>query len=468
MRKVEPGVERTRYRDRLTVRVIGLSTIWATAAVLVVGGLISNLYERTAFSGFESVVRAQLFSLINTVTVDEAGGLSGSPNLGDLSYAQPLSGWYWEVIPLGEETRGRLASFSLGPGRIEAPGDTAVPFDLQYRRDYRADGLDGETLYVEEAEVVLDAQNRAARFRVMGNQSIVDADIRNFNGRLTSYLGLFGAGSILINALAILYGLRPLTRVRVALGEVRTGRTERLTGYFPAEIRPLADEMNALIDNNRRIVERARTQVGNLAHSLKTPLAVLTNEAEIIGGDKGRLVADETERMRQQVQHYLDRARVAALAEGAIMRVPVRSSLERVVRVMRRLQPDLDIALDAPKDELLLFAGEREDFEEIVGNLVENAGKWARRRVRVSAAALSDSRFRLSIDDDGPGLTASEMAEATKRGRRLDEGKPGSGLGLSIVTDTVLQYRGEFVLEPSQLGGLRAVLVLPRASRETI
>lgn len=460
--------QKPKLSDRLAVRVVGLSTLWATAAFLVIGGLISNLYESTAQSGFERVVRAQLFNLINTVNVDETGELAGSPNLGDLSYAQPLSGWYWEVIPAGEGTRGRLASFSLGPGQIESPTVEAVPFDLQYRRDYRAAGLDGETVYVEEAEVVLDSDNRAARFRVMGNASLVEADVARFNGRLTVYLGLFGLGSILINALAILYGLRPLRRVRAALGEVRAGRTERLTGYFPAEIRPLAAEMNALIDNNRRIVERARTQVGNLAHSLKTPIAVLTNEARAIGGERGRLVSEESERMRVQVQHYLDRARVAALSEGAIMRVPVRPSLERVTKVIRRLAPETSVELDIAGEEDVVFAGEREDFEEMIGNLLENAAKFGKRRIAVRVSVRDEQRFEVSVEDDGPGLTDAQMEEATKRGRRLDEQKPGSGLGLSIVTDTVLQYRGEFDLSRSQMGGLRAVMVLPRALDGTI
>ncbi len=461
------GAARARARPRLTesltFRVVSLSTMWVLAAFLVVAGLISNLYERTAQSGFEAVVRAQLYNLINSVTVDESGVLSGVPNLGDLRYSQPLSGWYWEVIPASANTDGRLASFSLGPRKIAAQPTELVPFDMQYRRDYRTEGLDGETLYVEEAEVVLDQENHTARFRVMGNASVVESDIAAFDRKMALYLGFFGLGSIVINALAILYGLRPLTSVRRALSDVRAGRAERLKGRFPAEIRPLAVEMNALIDSNRRIVERARTQVGNLAHSLKTPVAVLLNEAAAIGGDKGRIVGEQGEIMRRQVQHYLDRARVAA-TDGAIARTPVLPVLERLLKVMRRLDPGIAFEQTLSTDASgLVFAGEQQDLEEMIGNLLENGAKYGRGRVVLKLDSPSEETVRLVVEDNGPGLTDQEMAEATKRGRRFDEHSAGSGLGLSIVADTVLQYRGSFRLGPSEFGGLRAEVILPRA-----
>lgn len=458
-----------RWTRSVAVRVIALSSIWAMAAFIVIGGLISTLYERTAVVGFEAVVRAQLYNLINSVSVSEDGFLAGSPNLGDLAFSRPLSGWYWEVIPVGGGTLGRLSSVSLGGGQIAAPGVEEVPFDTQYRRSYQARGIDGETVHVEEAEVALDPSDHAARFRAMGNASTVATDVAAFNSRLTLYLGLFGLGSILINALAILYGLRPLSRVRRALADVRNGQAERLHGPFPVEIAPLAGEMNALIDNNRRVVERARTQVGNLAHSLKTPIAVLTNEAQALGGEKGRLIAEQAEGMRVQVQHYLDRARVAALSEGTVARTPVVPSLERLAKVIRRLNPDhrLDCEITSASGTIV-FAGEREDLEEMVGNLLENAAKWSGGRILLRLQAVGADRFQVSVEDDGPGLSPEKMASAAQRGRRFDEATAGSGLGLSIVSDTAAQYRGDFRLDRSSLGGLKAELDLPRAADATI
>ena len=370
------------------------------------------------------------------------------------------------MLPASDTLRGRLASISLGPADIPAAPPALAPFDPSYRRTYEARGLEGEQLTVVETEIVLDGENRAARFRVMGNASLLDADIRAFNRTLAFFLAAFGLGSIVINAITILIGLRPLANVRRALGEVRAGRAERLAGDFPLEIRPLAVEVNALIDNNRRIVERARTQVGNLAHSLKTPLAVLMNESAAIGGDRGRLVLDQSERMRLQVQHTLDRARVAAGSEGTVFRTPVAPTLERLVRVIDKLSPHL--AVEAPgEDEArdLVFAGERQDYEEMIGNLLENAGKWAKGTIRVSLNAdPNGGAFRTTIEDDGAGLGANEIGEALKRGRRLDENKPGSGLGLAIVSDLVREYRGGLALSRSDLGGLRAEVTLPLAS----
>ena len=447
----------------LTLRVIVLSSLWAVVALVVAGGLISALYEQTAKKGFEDLLAAQLYNLVNSVSATEKGYLSGTPDLGDLRYLQPLSGWYWEVVPASPNTSGRLSSGSLGILEIAGISTDAEPFDSSYRRRYAAKGLDGETLQVVETEVVLDSQNHAARFRVMGNASTVATDIGAFDRTLLIYLGAVGLGTILMNVLAILIGLKPLGTVRKALATVRAGEAERLEGRFPVEIEPLAAELNALIDNNRRIVERSRTQVGNLAHSLKTPIAVLVNEAEAIGGEHGKLIGDQSARMQAQVQHYLDRARVAGQVEGGVFRTPVAPALDRLTRVVAKLNPEMKIAYERTDAAALVFAGEREDFEEIIGNLLENAAKWGRHRIALSARSLSADRFETVIADDGPGLSQADIDIALERGKRLDEAVPGSGLGLSIVADMVREYRGRFELARSDLGGLKAMVVLPRA-----
>ena len=264
----------------LTARVIFLTSLWAVAALFVVGALISTLYERTAREGFENLLGAQLYNLVNAVSVDGSGSLQGNPDLGDLRYARPLSGWYWEVLPATDNTSGRLTSASLVLLTVPQAPVSNVPFDQMYRRTYEEHWLNGETLKVLETEVVLDSQNHTARFRVMGSLSSVLDDIGTFDRTLVFYLGLVGLGTVLVNVFVIIFALRPLQRVRVSLTDVREGRAERLQTGFPAEIEPLAVEMNALIDNNRRIVERSRTQVGNLAHSLKTPIAITTGSVD--------------------------------------------------------------------------------------------------------------------------------------------------------------------------------------------
>ncbi|WP_036241180.1 ATP-binding protein, partial [Mesorhizobium sp. STM 4661] len=250
---------------------------------------------------------------------------------------------------------------------------------------------------------------------------------------------------------------------------VREGTAQRLDGRFPAEIEPLANETNALIENNKRIVERSRTQVGNLAHSLKTPLAVLLNEGRALGGAKGQLIAEQAASMQKQVDHYLQRARVAAQRDSVVYRTPVAPLVQRMVRVLQKLNPRTDLSLSLPAVDIV-FAGEREDLEELLGNLLDNAMKWAKSAVAVSVVPISDkggagkegaaNLFEISIEDDGPGIPEDKAREALKRGRRLDETKPGTGLGLAIVADLVNEYGGALALERSDMGGLKAVVRL--------
>lgn len=446
----------------LAFRVIAFSTVWAILALIVISTVISTLYRQASERGFDSLLSAHLFNLIGSVGVSETGMLTGSPNLGDLRFSEPNSGWYYSVEPVSGDLTGQVRSVSM-TSPIPPPPVSDVPFNPQFQRSYLIEGLAGEDLTVIESEFVLDSENRIARFRVMGNRTELEDEISTFERRLFTYLSIFGLGMVAINALAILLGLRPLGRVREALAMVREGKAQRLDGQFPREIEPLASETNALIENNRRIVERSRTQVGNLAHSLKTPLAVLTNEGRSLGGPKGTLIAEQATAMREQVDHYLKRARMAAQRDSVVYRTPVAPLLERLVRVIEKIGR-MKISLSLPAEEIV-FAGEREDLEEIVGNLLENAMKWAKGRVRLTARELpatadAQMRFSIAIEDDGPGIPEEKAREAMQRGKRLDETKPGTGLGLSIVSELVNEYGGKLLLDKSELGGLRAVVEL--------
>jgi signal transduction histidine kinase len=447
----------------LTFRVIAFSTVWAIVTLVVIFTLITTLYRQASERGFDSLLSAHLFNLIGSIGISDSGALTGAPDLGDLRFSEPNSGWYWSVEPASEDVHGDLHSSSMLKN-VPSPSVADVPFNSSFQRSYSAEGIDGEQLEVFESEFVLDAKNRAARFRVMGNQSELEQEIATFQRRLLTYLSLFGVGMIAINAIAILLGLQPLRRVRNALAMVREGTAQRLDGRFPAEIEPLANETNALIENNRRIVERSRTQVGNLAHSLKTPLAVLLNEGRALGGAKGQLIAEQAASMQKQVEHYLQRARVAAQRDSVVYRTPVAPLVQRMVRVLQKLNPQTNLSLSLPGTEIV-FAGEREDLEELLGNLLENAMKWAKSSVLVSVVSLTGkddpaSLFEIGIEDDGPGIPEDKAREALKRGRRLDETKPGTGLGLAIVADLVNEYGGVLALERSGMGGLKAVVRL--------
>ena len=233
-------------------------SVWAVIALVAIAIIISQLYRAGSERAFGDLLRAHLNSVINAVSINAEGRLAGNPQLGDLVFDQPGSGWIWLVEPLGELKGPRLASISIGDGTLAAPSVEDLPFDARYLRSYPAtDGL-GNKMEVIETEVELDSDGHAARFRVAGNRDVLEADIADFSSNLYLALALFGIGSLLVNAVAILYGLRPLDQARQALGRIRAGEAQKLDGAFPREIAPLAGEINALIEANQRVIERAR------------------------------------------------------------------------------------------------------------------------------------------------------------------------------------------------------------------
>jgi signal transduction histidine kinase len=284
-------------------------------------------------------------------------------------------------------------------------------------------------------------------------------------GRFALTLGIaFGvlALGILVGVLVLIrYGLRPLHEIEGKLHDVRAGRRDKLDGEYPGELTPLVKEINTLISHNRKVVDRARTHVGNLAHALKTPLAVLRNEAR--GDDRvSEIVRRQTDAMTSNVNHYLKRAQAAAQAEVLGARTQIKEPIEGIARMLERLHREKGVAIDVDADPRAVFRGEKGDLDELVGNLLENAAKWCKSRVKVKVAR-SDDGIEVIVDDDGPGLPAEHRAKALERGKRLDESEPGTGLGLSIVTELADIYGGRLFLEDSPMGGLRARLVLPAA-----
>jgi signal transduction histidine kinase len=274
---------------------------------------------------------------------------------------------------------------------------------------------------------------------------------------------------LLTTLFQVRFGLAPLSRISRGLAAIRSGKAEKLEGSFPVEIEPLARETNALIDANREIVERARTHVGNLAHALKTPLSVMVNEAAARNDPFAGKVREQTDIMRDQITRHLERARLAARATVVGTVTEVNPIVTALARTMEKIYHARGIAIDIDAPGQARFRGERQDLEEMVGNLVDNACKWAQSRVNVEvlpsggAGGAPAPVLRLVVDDDGPGLTATQREQVGNRGRRLDETKPGSGLGLSIVVELAQLYGGELVLGTAPIGGLRAELVLPAA-----
>jgi signal transduction histidine kinase len=296
---------------------------------------------------------------------------------------------------------------------------------------------------------------------------VIRAELVRFEYALSATFLVLFVALIGSTALAVRYGLRPLRVLRDGLIAIRRGESERIAGDYPEDLAPLAAELNLLLDANREVVRRARTQVGNLAHALKTPLSVILNEAEAGSPRLAEKVSEQAEVMSRQVSFYLDRARAAARASSIGASTEFSPVLEGLLRTFQKLHRDRDLSFESSVAPGLRFRGEPQDLADLVGNLLDNAGKWARSQIVVTAERESPadptnrSYFLVHIDDDGPGLDPHAREAALERGRRLDESRPGSGLGLSIVVDLAANYGGVLTLGDSPLGGLLATLRLP-------
>lgn len=448
------------HSGTLSRRLFLLTSLWAAISIALVAFLLSQAYRANAERRFQELVTANLYILMGAVEPDGQGRLTGQPDLRDPRFLNFGSGWYWAVSAVSDPAN-RLASASLADGDIAAPAE--LPFDDQFQRSWSYVDGRGQQLTAVEARVFLGSGSEVFSFRATGNKGEISNEIASFTRTMVLLLLVFGLGFVLASFFIVRIGLQPITGATRSLGDIREGRADRLEGSFPSEIQPLIDETNALIESNRSVIERARTQVGNLAHSLKTPLAVLKNEAAGAPPALNRIIVEQTSLMQHQVQAYLDRARISARHATITSRTEVRPALERLARVIAKLNPKADVELNF-SGEPLVFAGEMQDFEEIIGNLLENGARFARSKLIVSAGRETigaKPSLLLQIEDDGPGMSVEDAALALKRGMRLDELTPGSGLGLSIVKDIVGEYGGELLLDRSALGGLRATVRLP-------
>jgi signal transduction histidine kinase len=438
----------------------------AGATIVIVIGLtagaitLPTLYRNAVERRFDSELRHQVYALVGKISEDGEGGLSLTEQMVERDYSSHLSGWYWQITEKGNVV---LASDSLTGYVIpvEPPGERTDEGHF-----YNRAGPRDQDLRVVSRVLGLGSPPKDFVFTVAGDRLDLEADIALFARTVLGALSALGFVLIATVFLQVRFGLGPLRRIPYALAAIRSGQTERLTGSFSAEVEPLAREINALLDHNAQVVERARTHVGNLAHALKTPLAVLTNESLDQEGELAGAVRQQTAIMRLQVEHYLSRARMAARAGVLGTRTEVMPVVEALMRTLEKIYRERGIRLSAQGPPAIAFRGERQDLEEMLGNLMDNACKWARARVEAAVTPVGEDRLRIEIADDGPGLPAAQRRDALKRGTRLDETTPGSGLGLSIVTDIAEIYGGSLELADSALGGLAAVLILPRAPTE--
>ena len=473
MNTPEPGdLPPRHWVHSLRLRLLAATLVALALALLLSGWFLSGLFRDHVMRQFEVALTQQLDQLTALLDFDAQGKPVIDPQaLSDPRWQKPFSGLYWQLdqISQNQQTRaGVLRSRSLWDTQLSLAADTLNDGAVHVHHGTGPQGV--SVMMIERTVRSDDSPDARWRLVVASDSQPTLAAIASFNHTLTLALAALAVLLALAALAQVAIGLAPLRRMQAALQAVRDGRQSRLQGSFPLEMQPLIDDFNGVLDRNAEVVARARTQAGNLAHALKTPLAVLGQAAEqarshpASAPELPALVSEQVETARRQIDWHLARARVAASSRLPGLRTPVAPVIGGLLRVMHRVNAARELHfISDPIPGDCAFAGEEQDLQEMLGNLLENAGQWARHTVRVSAERAGD-RLLIQVEDDGPGIAQAQRDTALSRGGRLDERVPGSGLGLAIVADLVELYNGSIRLDASPLGGLLVRLSLPASA----
>jgi signal transduction histidine kinase len=442
-------------RNSLTFRLFVTSVIWVSLTLAVVAVLLTVMFQRHVEEHFDAFLFDHLEENVAAGRVDEEGQFFMSWMPTDFRFNQPLSGWYWQVnkgrtvIATSSSLDGELLAFKLPASEKDRPVQKIL-------------GPKKERLRIAVVNVPLDDTGELYTFSIAGSASIIELDVEDFTTDLGITLIVLGIGLVSVIVIQIRFGLKPLRLLKTAMHDVRTGNRQRLPENFPVEVKATVHELNAMMDHSEALLKRARKQVGDLAHALKNPLSVIKNEANQIKGERGKILVDKAEAMGGHVERYLSRARAAGSGNIIGASVKVKEVAEDICFLMKRVYHDRPIEIELNALDDFYFKGDAQDLEEMLGNIMDNACKWAHSAVRVSGIKQG-ARLFLYVEDDGEGIPDEERLAVLKRGRRLDETVPGSGLGLSIVRDLANLYQGRLTLDQSLMGGLCVVLELPAA-----
>jgi len=439
----------------MTGRLVVSAIVWLIAALAVTFVLLTGLFRNTVVSTFDTNLIDHVDEILSLTQVAPDGHVSLKRHPADPRFNKPESGWYWGIA----SSRGWSEhSHSLDGFRLPT-----VPAPVMLEPDpapYRISGPGGIEIRVIGKSVSPPGTDQRLTVFVAGPVSAIDAAAARFNGILFLSLAVLGAGLLLAIVFQVRFGLGPLRSIQRSLSEVRAGRQARLTDDLPRELAPLAAELNALLDHNDTSVERTRRQMGDLAHALKTPIAVIANAAEQVEGATGETLREQVSVMSDSVNHHLARARAAGSARIIGARTPVYPVVDALHQALARIHAGGTWEMDVSMPAEISFRGERQDLEEMLGNIMENACNWSHGHIRVRGEQ-DGGELLIVVDDDGPGIRSEDRQTALDRGGRLDETVPGNGLGLSIVRDIAGLYDGALQLTDSPLGGLSARLRLP-------
>lgn len=442
-------------KGSLSRRMIGIAAAWILL-LLVGGGIgLDRVLVGAVTKNFDDQLEYVLTAMIASAEIGPDGEVRLNRPLGDQRFLEAQSGLYWQISAKGQE-----------PFRSRSLWDDNLKFGAPHRDTkahfYDSNQLRDEHLRIVERDITLPFSKTIWRFQVAQTRDGLDTQIETLRKTLVRSFALLGLGLILMAALQTLYGLWPLRKLRQSIADMRGGRTQRIAqDKLPEEVAPLVDELNGLIAHNEKQAEEARRHAGNLAHALKTPLTVIMNAATAKDAGLSDIVVREATTMRRQVDHHLARARAVGRRGHAHSRAEVWPSLQSVERAVAMLYPKVRIDIAGEKNASVRV--ERQDLDELIGNLIENAAKYGGGSVFITVVR-DDDFVEFQVEDDGMGIPEAERIRIFDRGARLDTGKPGTGLGLAIVRDVAEIYGGTVSLDESEdLGGLLARLRLPAA-----
>ncbi|RBI67133.1 sensor histidine kinase [Vreelandella sulfidaeris] len=437
-------------RRSISMRLLLAALVMVGVALPLAGTLLSHHYHASATQAFDERLAATLNVIIASVTYDRlTQQLVHDRALGDPRFESVYSGWYWQITDGDQHT---LASRSLWDQRLPV-------IDNENLNARSLDGPRGQSLRVVERDIILAPLDAPLHISVAAQDDTLVRDIRKFRHLLWG--GLTGLGVVLLGVLAlqVRWGLAPLRRMHANLHDVEQGRAEQLDTRLPEELATLAASMNAVLARDQRLIERGRHTAGNLAHALKTPLSVMRLQLRQLPEANRRDWEVELARVDGAVRHHL--ARASAAGEGVrFAPIDLHTTLTPLINGLARLAQRRGIVLRQAWDQKIRVHMDEQDIQELVGNLMDNALRWAHSEVQLNVK-VNEQQLTLTISDNGPGMSEVECQQAVQRGRRLDEQRSGSGLGLAIVTDLVALYNGQMQLTRASTGGLKVVVELP-------
>lgn len=444
--------------NSLALRLFLSASVWIIFTLFSGGLLLSNVFRESTQKAFEDKLNFFMETLIGASRVDSTSSITVVSELGDPRFFRPYSGWYWQI---NEKSKTLVRSrsmwdqvFTLDKRLI---GGRAKFIDEALRQTTQNNpGVSSQNLVVIQREISFPGMSTPITFMVSGNTNEFEKNISRYNNILVSSLVLLGLGLFVSVFLQVKYGLLPLEKIKNSLFKIRNGDATKLEDIYPTEVSPLAKEINTLLDHNEKIISRAKMNVGNLAHALKTPVAVIKNHITAKKNDD--VIDSQMIVIENYINKYLQKARASATSKLKKTKIDITEVIKKMRQIFKKINPELKIIFKS-NNEKFLIAGSEDDIDEIIGNVMENACKWTKTQVIIEIFKISKDQIKLCISDDGPGLPEKKMKEVFDRGFRLDEQTQGTGLGLNIVKDAVKNLAGSVWLEKSKFGGLKVNII---------